>query len=142
MRPFSSDNEIIELIRRFETGNIAREDWHHAEHLVVALYYVNSFTPDAALTKMRDGIFGLLRSFAVDLVKEMPYHETLTVFWLNTVDEFNRTKNGIALWEKANELVGKYHKDHPLNFYSREVLFSDAAREAFVPGDLRTATPE
>ncbi len=136
MGPYSSDDEINDLIRRFEAANIARKDWHHAEHLVVALYYVNTFRPDTALVKMRDGIFRLLRSFAVDLSKEMPYHETLTVFWICIVEVFNNSTNGLTLWEKANGLVGKYDRDHPLKFYSRELLFSDAARQTFVPGDL------
>ena len=55
---------------------------------------------------------------------------------MRTVADFNASKNGASLIDKANELVGLYDKDYPLRFYSREVLFSDAARAAYVPADL------
>jgi hypothetical protein len=86
---------------------------------------------------MRSGIFKLLtEGFEVDLSKEMPYHETLTVFWMRTVADFDASKNSASLLDKANELVAKYDKDYPLKFYSREFLFSDEARAGFVNGDL------
>ena len=139
-RKFKSEGEIGELVRSFEDATISREDWRHAEHLVVALYYLNGNDIETATRKMRDGIFNLLRNgFAVDLTKEMPYHETLTVFWMRTVAAFSRSKNGGGLLEKANELVRTYDKDYPLRFYTREFLFSDQARAAFVPGDLADA---
>ena len=78
---------------------------------------------------MRDGIFKLLTmGFGLDLSKEMPYHETLTVFWMRTVADFDASKNGASFVDKANELVATYDKDYPLRFYSREYLFSDEAR--------------
>lgn len=134
---FNSELEITDLVRSFEDATIAREDWHHAQHLTVALYYLTHHDIDTATAKMRDGIFKLLSAFAVDLTKEMPYHETLTIFWIRTVEEFSRAASGMSIVEKANSLVEKFDKDYPLKFYSREVLFSDAARAGFVEGDLR-----
>ena len=88
---------------------------------------------------MRSGILNLLEhGFKVDLKKEMPYHETITLFWMRTVAEFNASKNGPSLLEKANEVAYKWDKDYPLKFYSRELLFSDGARANFVEGDLET----
>ena len=55
---------------------------------------------------------------------------------MRTVAHFNTSKNGTSLLDKANELVATYDKDYPLRFYSREYLFSDEARAAFVEGDL------
>lgn len=137
MKHYADENEIFELVRSFEDGTIRREDWHHAEHLVVALFYLNNHDIDAATEKMRLGIFSLLRNaFEVDLDKEMPYHETLTIFWMRTVAAFNISKNGTSLLEKANEMIEKYDKDYPLKFYSRELLFSDEARAKYVEGDL------
>ena len=62
----------------------------------------------------------------------------MTVFWMHTVANFNTSKNGASLLDKANELVAEYDKDYPLRFYSREYLFSDEARSEFVNGDLQT----
>jgi len=136
MKRYTSEKELLNLVERFELGTIPRSDWKHAEHLTVALYYVLHHDLDLATEKMRNGIFNLLRTFGVDTTKEMPYHETLTVFWMRTVADFNTSKNGASFVDKANELVTKYDKDYPLRFYSREYLFSEKARARFVEGDL------
>lgn len=138
MKPrFNKETEILDLVRSFEDASISREAWRHAEHLTVALYYLSHHDIDTATAKMRDGIFNLLRKgFNIDLTKEMPYHETLTVFWMRTVADFSSSKNGTALLEKANELTTNFDKDYPLKFYSREVLFSDEAKARFIQSDL------
>ena len=135
---YKNEDEIKSLVKSFETGTISRADWRHAEHLTVAFYYLFHHDYETSLKKMRDGIFNLLRSFGVDLSKEMPYHETLTVFWMRTISEFSASKNGASLLEKANALVEKFDKDYPLRFYSRERLFSDEARAEFIEADLQS----
>ena len=133
---FKSKEEIKEVVRTFEDATVPRDKWKHAEHLTVALHYLSLHDIETATAKMRDGIFKLLGAFEVDLTKEMPYHETLTIFWMRTVAEFNASKNGASVLDKTNELVARYDKDYPLEFYSREYLFSDEARARFVEGDL------
>ena len=139
-RKYENENEILDLVRSFETAVISRDEWRHAEHLVVALYYLTRHDLETATEKMRSGIFNLLTiGFGVDLEKEMPYHETLTVFWMRTVFAFSLMRSGLSLTEMANELVAAFDKDHPLKYYSREFLFSDEARSKFVSPDLREA---
>jgi hypothetical protein len=84
---------------------------------------------------MRTGIFDLLRSFSINLDREMPYHETLTVFWIRTVADFLGSRNAGSLIETANELVARFDKHYPLKFYSRELLFSDEARARYIEPD-------
>jgi hypothetical protein len=134
---YETESDIEKIVRAFENGTISRDDWRHAEHLTVALYYV-SHTPTIsdALSRMRAGIFNLLETFGVDLENEMPYHETLTVFWMQTVSDFIKYKNDVSVVEICNELVERFGKDYPLKFYSRELLFSDEARKNFVVADL------
>lgn len=130
---FKTEKEITEIVRKFEDASIARNDWGHVEHLVVALHYVDTDDLETATAKMRDGIFNLLRNgFNVDLENEMPYHETLTVFWMQTVAEFVSNRSSLSLLDRANELADLYDKDFPLNFYTREILFSDEARTKFI----------
>jgi hypothetical protein len=141
-REYKTEKEIVDLVRSFEDATIAREDWKHAEHLIVALYYLSQHDLKTATAKIRSGIFNLLVSaFAVDLTIEMPYHETLTVFWMRTINDYVRVNDNLPLWVKANEIVQRYDKDYPLRFYSREFLFSDEARAEFREGDLLTAGP-
>lgn len=134
---FNDEKEIAEVVHGFEDATISRDKWKHAEHLTVALHYLSLHDIETATTKMREGIFKLLGAFGVDTTKEMPYHETLTIFWMRAVAEFNASKNGATLLDKANELVDTFDKDYPLRFYSREHLFSDEARAKFVEGDLQ-----
>jgi hypothetical protein len=134
---YKNEGEIHALVRSFENATISEADWRHAEHLAVALFYLTRGDIETATEKMRDGLFNLLtKGFAVNLTKEMPYHETLTVFWMRAIAAFNASKDGASLVEKANELVAVYDKDYPLKFYSRERLFSNDARARFVEPDL------
>ena len=135
-KKFENEKEIGSLVRSFESATITRDAWKHAEHLTMALYYLTRHDIETGTAKMREGIFKLLGTFGVDLTKEMPYHETLTVFWMLTVADFNASKNGAPLLDKTNELVATYDKDYPLRFYTREYLFSDEARAKFLDGDL------
>ncbi len=67
---YESEEEIFEIVRRFENGTIRREDWRHAEHLTVATCYAFHYDFETALARMRDGIFNLLACFGVDLSTE------------------------------------------------------------------------
>lgn len=133
---YKDEPDVLDVVHSFENVSISRDNWKHAEHLTVALHYLCLHDIETATAKMREGIFRLLAAFEVDLSKEMPYHETLTIFWMRTVAEFNASKNGASLLDKANELVATYDKDYPLKFYSRDFLFSEEARANFVEGDL------
>jgi hypothetical protein len=135
---YTTENEILNVVRNFENGTISRDKWKHAEHLTIAFYYIeHSDSLSEATDKMRVGIFNLLKSFGIDLEKEMPYHETMTRFWMKVVFDFRKTKNGYSVVEMTNLILEDFNdKDLPLKFYSRELLFSDAARKDFVEPDL------
>lgn len=132
---YTTENELLSVVESFERGTISRDAWGHAEHLIVASFYLSENDFDAAHGKMRDGIFNLLNAFKVDLTKEMPYHETMTTFWMRTVEDFRKTKIGYSEFEICDELTKSFDKDYPLKFYSRELLFSDEARKEFVEAD-------
>jgi hypothetical protein len=138
MRVYDTKEDILSLVRSFEDATISRHDWKHREHLIVALYYVSHHDLKTATYKMRSGILNLLANgFNVDLTKEMPYHETMTVFWVRTVAEFNASKHGDSMVSKVAKMTEAFNKDYPLRFYSRELLFSDKARARFVEGDIK-----
>lgn len=140
-RKYETQDEVLDLVREFEAATIPRDQWKHAEHLIVALYYVSHFDIETAINKMRRGILNLLANgFKVDLTKEMPYHETITVFWIRTVAAFSAASNGKPIGEKIKVMVGRFDKDYLLSFYSRERLFSNEARARFIDADLNGAT--
>jgi len=133
-----TEEEILDIVRAFEDGTIKRADWRHAEHLTVAFYYAFHHDYETALMKMRAGIFNLLGCFEIDLSKEIPYHETLTVFWMRTINDLLKKQNDHSLVETANEVLKICgDKDLPLKIYSREFLFSDEARKNYLESDLQ-----
>jgi hypothetical protein len=136
MNKYTTETEITDIVRGFETGTLPRNEFSHASHLVVVLNYVRQMTVDEAVEKMRFGLMNHLRLVGVDFTKENPYHETLTVFWTRTVADFNASKNGASLLDVANEMVEVFSKELPLTFYSREYLFSDEARKTYLAPDL------
>ena len=137
LRKYNDEKEIYTLLRSFEEATITREEWKHAEHLVVALCYLEVHDLETATAKMRSGILNLLeKGFGVDLTNEMPYHETITVFWMRTAYAFSLMHKELSFVEKANRLCELFDKDYPLKFYSRELLFSDRARAEYVGPDL------
>jgi hypothetical protein len=134
---YKNENEIYGLLRSFEDATVSRDEWKHAEHMVVALCYLEEHDLAPATDKMRAGIMNLLTTgFGVDLSKEMPYHETLTVFWMRAVYAYSLVHKEKSLVEKANGLIESYDKDHPMKFYTRDRLFSGEARDRFIEPDL------
>jgi len=101
------------FIRAFERGQIAAADFHHADHLRLALAYLaESASIDEASARMAAG----LRAFARNAGKEQKYHHTLTVVWVRLVARL-------------------LDKQLPLVYYSSERLFSADARERWVEPD-------
>lgn len=147
---YATEDELREVLKRFETGTIERDAWGHPEHLIVAYFYCRGNDTDTAYTLMKEGILRLLDAFGVDKEKEMPFHETMTIFWIKTVHAFVSADPDRDPVTSCRKLISDYGKDHPLEFYSRELLFSDPARESFVEPDIRPlsflppalATPE
>ena len=138
-RKYENDEDVLSLVGAFETATISRDEWKHREHLVVALYYVSHYDVETAIEMMRSGILNLLANgFMVDLSKEMPYHETITVFWIRTVAKFHAASNGAPLSYKIADMVRRFDKDYLLSFYSRDYLFSDDARRRYVEPDLQS----
>src|SRR6476646_7834389 len=128
-RKYEKEDDVLDLVRAFEDASIPRDEWTHAEHLIVALYYVSHHDIDTAIEKMRTGILNLLAyGFKVDLGKEMPYHETITIFWIRTVAAFHASSNGKPIADKIDEMISRFDKNYLLSFYTSEYLFLDKAR--------------
>ena len=103
------------FIRAFEGGRIAPQDFHHADHLRLALAYLaDSTSVPEATARMA----AALRTFARAAGKEEKYHYTLTVVWVRLV---------------ARLLDQRL----PLAYYSHDRLFGAEARERWVEPDLQ-----
>jgi len=111
-RPPVSDRAFI---RGFESGGIAAEDFHHADHLRLALAYL---TDSGSVAEATDRMAASLRAFARAAGHERKYHHTLTVLWVRLVARL-------------------LDQQLPLAYYSHNRLFSSDAREHWVDPDLQ-----
>src|SRR5216117_1829152 len=130
---FKDDEEIFDLVRRFESCEIHPADFRHYQHLTVALLYVRQFPYDTASEKMRTGIQRLAAAYG-----KTGYHETITVFWLVMVRDFAvRADSEEAICALANRMITSYEdKDLVKEYYSEERLDSSEAKQGWLEPDL------
>jgi hypothetical protein len=133
---YKTEDELRKVVRSFEDRTISREEWGHPEHLIVAYFYSKGNSLETAYSLMKKGIFRLLTEFGIDLKNEMPYHETMTVFWITAVHHFASARESEDDFVTCSALVDTFGKDSPLKYYSRDLLLSDTARAGFVEPDL------
>lgn len=129
-----TDAEIEAFIQAFEDCSLARSEWTHGRHLLVALWYLRRHTRDEATRRIRDGI----RRYNESLGNHSGYHETVTLAWVAVVDGYlsgrDRTLPVSVLMGDLLARCGA--KDYLLRFYSRERLVSDEARSRWLAPDL------
>ena len=103
MSYYKSEHEIETLVRDFESCKIDKTEFRHPQHLTVAAWYVQTMGREAALDRMRAGLFRFLDHHGVDRKK---YNETITVYWIDLVaDKINELGEGLCFVEKCNEVV-------------------------------------
>ena len=135
-KTYETNSEIERLVSDFETCRTGKDDFHHAQHLVVAMVYLESLSLEEAVKKLRESLLTFLDHHSIDKQK---YNETLTVFWLEMVAlELRRLPGNSALVDKCNSVI-EVLSDPKLasEYYSDEVLWSDEARKTFVSPDLK-----
>lgn len=133
---YKTDDEIKDLIERFESGTVTEKEWTHGAHLTAGLWYALHHDTETATGKMREGIYKLNAAHRVENTPVRGYHETLTVFWTMTIADYIKDSDETSLVALADGLLENYPSSHPLKFYSREVLFSPAARAKYLEPDL------
>ncbi|MGB7331845.1 MAG: hypothetical protein WBD25_10680 [Terriglobales bacterium] len=123
-----------ELIAQFESGAIAAENFHHADHVRLAFEYLCRYTALEALEKFS----AALQRFATAQGKAQLYHETITWAYLLLIRERIARAGGASTWEEFAErnsdlLVWKGGVLATL--YRQETLDSELARQTFILPD-------
>lgn len=137
IRFFADDSAIAHLGDGLVTCTLTREEWTHEAHLATCLYLL-ARRPDIDV----DGeIAGLISRFneSVGGVNDDQngYHDTITRAYVAGVRQFLREGASSDLTADVNALLASEagSRDWPLQFYSRELLFSVEARRGFVEPD-------
>ena len=128
---------IAAFVATFEAGRLPKALWTHEAHLVVATYYLWSASPDESLRRLRKHIVKHNEAVGTPNDHESGYHETITRAWVAIVRDFLVRRRGGSIEDVLTALLmsDAADADTPLRFYSRERLFSSAARADRVTPD-------
>jgi hypothetical protein len=120
--------------RAFEDGAVTPAAFTHVAHVRVAWVYLREAASiDEALERMRTAI----RWFAAAAGASQKYHETITVLWMRLLDDVRAQGASGEIADVLRAYPALADKDLPLEYYSRERLFGDEARAAWVEPDRR-----
>ncbi len=127
-----TDAQILTLVDRLERCLLGKEEFHHRDHLAVAVVYLYASDLEMAMDRMRSS----LKRFAAHHSVTGLYHETLTRFWLLQVDQ--RLERSRCLEESVREVQEQFSdKNLAFEYYSRERIESKEAREKWLEPDLK-----
>lgn len=103
---YESQAEIEQVVRGFETCATAKTDFHHREHLTVAVWYLQTLSPREAVVRMRTALLRFLDHHGVDRKK---YCENVTVYWVEAVaSHLEGIGSDAPLLEKVNQIVSSF----------------------------------
>ena len=136
--PWPSDDELADLVRRFQLQTLPKSEWTHAAHLAVGAWHVHTHGPDDAVDRLRSGIQALNASHGTANTDTSGYHETITRCYVTLIAAFLShapAYRGVA--ESVQLLLSSplAARDALLAFYTTEALFSVEARRGWVPPD-------
>jgi len=136
MSTYQTEAQIDEVVRGFESCTTDKSDFKHQHHLIVAVSYLRELTLEQAINKMREALLRFVDHHQVDRRK---YNETITVFWFQFVAQAMSTvPPDMRVVEQCNQVIERFgNADLALDYYSRDLLFSERAREEFVEPDLK-----
>ena len=135
VKPYRNDEDVLDVVRRFEMCEYAPDDFKHRLHLTVALKYLLDSPYAEALERMRVGLHRFIKHHKLSGV----YHETLTVFWMRRVlayvQQSDRTRGLARLANELNESCADSRT--VFDYYTKERLDSDKARKYWLDSDLK-----
>jgi len=122
-----------EFIKQFETGAIAIDSFHHADHVQLAFSYLEKYSVLTALQRFSCA----LKKFAAAHGKIQLYHETITCAYFFLIHERMASSGNVSWAEfESNNPDLFIWKDGILTRYYRDAtLKSDLARKVFVLPD-------
>lgn len=122
-----------EFLEAFEGCRIPASEFHHRDHLRLALLYLQRYGASMAASRIAESI----RRYAAHHGKSDKYNETVTQAWLQIVHAAASETQGATLDQLVASHPELLDKNTLERYYSRDVLNSAAARLTFVPPDRR-----
>jgi hypothetical protein len=141
---FSSELEIHPLVQEFRNRTLPAPQWTHEAHLITGLWFNYYHTQAEAICYLRSGIISYNISTGGENTPERGYHETITIFWCKILRHYIAKNSHLPLLKLCNNFLKSEwsSRDLPLQYYSREVLFSTHARAMWVKPDRSESLDE
>ena len=138
-KEYKTEEDILNLIEGFKTRTLPAAHWTHEAHLITGLWFNYNHSELEAICFLRSGIISYNISIGGENTSEKGYHETLTLFWSRILNTFVKKNEGLSIVDLCDKfLKSKWSsKELPLEYYSREVLFSLQARATWVAPNLQ-----
>ncbi len=136
--PLSAEG-VSAFIADFEARRLPKARWTHQAHLLVGLWYLWRHPSAEALAIVRERIRAHNEAVGTPNTDDSGYHETITRLYLEGIAA-HRERHGKAEFGDCLRLLLRSplaNSGWPLEFYTRERLFSVAARRQWVEPDLR-----
>tara|TARA_R110000772_G_scaffold63282_4_gene141764 strand:+ start:652 stop:1089 length:438 start_codon:yes stop_codon:yes gene_type:complete len=132
--PLASYADICELAEQHAACTLPYVNWTHRAHLALALFYLNQLSLDAAIVKIRNNI----KAYNLKCGDGMGYHETITVLFMKKIHtDLQQDKHQHAIEDELIRLVNSCTVEWLYNYYSKELLWSDLARQTWTDPDLK-----
>ena len=127
-----NDAEILTLVDRLERCLLGKSEFHHCDHLAVAVAYLYAADFQTALDRMRATLVRFSSHHGVG----DRYHETLTRFWMEQVEK--RLDRKLCLRESVQRIRAVLpDKDLAFLYYRKETLASPEAKMRWMEPDFR-----
>ena len=139
IKDFKTEKNISNLVEGFKSRTLPAAHWTHEAHLITGLWFNYNYSELEAICFLRSGIISYNISSGGENTPEKGYHETLTLFWCRILNNFIKINEGLSLIDLCDKFLKSRwsSKELPLEYYSREVLFSLEARATWIAPNLR-----
>jgi len=124
------------LVSAFEARTLPKAAWTHAAHVTVGAVFAHRYGRAGALARLRAMIPPYNLATGGENTDTAGYHDTITAYYAAAAADAVR---GATSDEEAARLAlagAHLTREAPLNYWSRELLFSTPARRGFVAPDL------
>jgi hypothetical protein len=136
--------EVAAFIVRFEACQLSKQQWTHQAHLTAGFWYLTRFDRAEALEVIRRNIRRHNESVGTANTDTGGYHESITRLYLHAIYRYIRAHQDQSFAASLQALLDSElgSSTWPLTYYSRERLFSVAARRDWVEPDLKSIEVE
>ena len=120
-----------ELVEAFQDRTLPKVSWTHEAHLVVCWYALREMSVDESIARLRAAIRAYNEATGTPNTDTSGYHETLTRYYVEAIaQQAGQPLESIYSAEECR-------RNAPLAYWSRDALFSVAARRDWFEPDLR-----